>query len=208
MFEKSNTQIEAEKILKTDYSGIPNEQNENAMVAVSSFISHTIAPESIEKITTEAVRTIHRLFDFQFVAIALKDNDGLFRFKAQLGLTSESEKAYFAIAYSTTDLFDDSTFPSTAISDLTRFYMSENVPYKEDEVGTYDRPLLLTQKRMSADEMIEGDYIDVFIQDWKKEIIGYIELGTTRSKKFPDRNTIEWLELIATLIGLIISIKT
>lgn len=200
-----NAVIETERILKEGYSGNPKDANENFMSAIVSLIQRSVGQESLDSVLKDTVRTVHRLFDFQFVSISLKERDGMFRYKAQLGLTAEQEKTYFEIAYSTEDLFDDSSFPSTAVSDLSRFYMSENSPYKESEVGSYARPTHLADKRARADDMIEGDYIDVYIKDWKKEVVGYFELASTRSKKLPSRSNIKWLELIATLLGILIS---
>ena len=205
VFEKMNPTDQIERILRTNYSGASLNRYEDIMSAVSVLISHSIEKRSIETILKEVVSTIHRLFDFQFVAISLKDRDGIFRYKIQLGLSQEAERKYFDLGYSPSDPLKESTFPSTAVSDLTRFYMQENEPYKEDEIGTYARPTLLTQKRMTADEMAEGDYIDVDIPGWRKEIIGFIELGMTRSRKLPPKGTIKWIELIATMIGAIIS---
>lgn len=194
-----------EKILREQYSGTPKDNHENIMFAVSSLLSRSIGQESVDDILKDALRTIHRLFDFQFVAIALKDRDEVFRYKVQLGLTPESEKKYFEIQYTAADLFDDTSFPSTAVSDITRFYMAENSPYKEAEIGSYARPTHLGDKRARADDMVEGDYIDFYIRDWKNEVIGYFELASTRSKKLPTRDNIRWLELIATLLGIMIS---
>jgi len=196
---------ETERILKTEYFGAPKDQTENIMSAVISLASRSLGEESAENVLKDALRNIHRLFDFQDVAIAIKDRDGMFRYKVQLGLSVEAEKKYFEIEYSPADLFDDTSFPSTAVSEITRFYMAENAPYKADEVGSYSRPMHLSDKRMMANDMIEGDYIDIYIRDWKNEVIGYLELAATRGKKLPTRDTIRWLELIATLLGLIIS---
>jgi len=197
--------IETERILREEYSGSPKDQNENIMSAVISLASRSISEESVENILRDALRNVHRLFDFQDVAIALKDRDGMFRYKVQLGLSAEAEKKYFEIVYSPEDLFDDTYFPSTAVSEVTRFYMSENAPYKSDEVGSYGRPMHIADKRMMANDMVEGDYIDIYIRDWKNEVIGYFELAATRSKKLPTRDTIRWVELIATLLGMLIS---
>jgi hypothetical protein len=200
-----NAVIETERILKEGYSGNPKDADENLMSAIISLTQRSVGQESLDPVLKDTVRTVHRLFDFQFVAISLKERDGLFRYKAQLGLTMDQEKSYFDITYSPEDLFDDSSFPSTAVSDLTRFYMAENSPYKESEVGSYARPTHLADKRARADDMVEGDYIDIYIKDWKKEVIGYFELASTRGKKLPSRSNIRWLELIATLLGVLIS---
>jgi hypothetical protein len=202
-----NAVIETERMLREGYSGSPKDQNENIMSAVISLASRSISEESVDNILRDALRNVHRLFDFQDVAIALKDRDGMFRYKVQLGLSAEAEKTYFEIVYSPSDLFDDASFPSTAVSEITRFYMAENSPYKANEIGSYARPTHITDKRTMANDMIEGDYIDIYIRDWKNEVIGYFELAATRGKKLPTRDTIMWIELIATLLGMLISKK-
>jgi len=128
-----NPTDQTERILRTNYSGVSQNRYEDIMSAVSFLVSRSVGEKSIETILKEVVRTIHRLFDFQFVAISLKDRDGMFRYKVQLGLTQEAKKKYFELEYSLSDSLDESIFPSTAVSDLTRFYMQENAPYKEDE---------------------------------------------------------------------------
>lgn len=177
------------------------------MSSITSFVTRSLAQESQEEVMKDALRTIHRLFEFQMVAIALKDRDGKFRYKKQIGLQSEAEKAFLRIEYTPSDLFDDSTFPSTAVSDLSRFYMAESSAYKEDEIDTFSRPLLLSQKRLVPDDMLEADYVNVYIYNLEREIVGYFELGSTRSKKLPSKATIRWIEMIASLTGLVLSKK-
>jgi hypothetical protein len=208
MLEKSEILGKMLDILRKDYRGFPKDRDENAMIAVASFVTRSIDSESPEKIAKEALTVIHRLFDFQYVYIALKDKDGTFRYVAQLGLPKDREAVLFNLRYTKEDVFDESTYPSTQLSDLTRFYMSESRPFREDEIGTFGRPAKIAERRLSPDEMIEADYFDVFITDWNRETIGWIELSMTRSRKLPDRTTIAWIELIATLMGMIISEKS
>lgn len=205
MLEKSEILENTLNLLRRDYRGFPKDRDENAMVAVSSFISHSIESNSPENIASEAIRIIHRLFDFQFVSVALRDRDGKFRYVAQLGLPKEKELVLFKIRYSKEDLFDEESYPSTKLSEITRFYMSESNPFKEDEIETFGRPVMIGKTRVNPDEMLEADYFNVYITDWNREIIGYFELSLTRSRKLPDRTTIAWIELIATLMGMIIS---
>jgi len=208
MFEKSEEEKGVVNVLKGGYSGTPKNDDENAMIAIGSMINRFIGTESAENIAKEALKIVHRLFDFQFVSIALKGKDGIFRYVGQIGLTSGGEKTLFGIEYTEEQLFDESIYPSTTVSDITRFYMAENEPFKEEEIDTFGRPLKVRQKRMTPDEMVEGDYIDEYIRGWDNEIIGYIELSLTRSRQLPDSNTIAWLELIVSILGMIISRKT
>lgn len=205
MLEKSEILESTLNLLRKEYRGFPKNGDENAMIAVASFIAHAIESNSEENIAKEAIRIIHRLFDFQFVSIALKDRNGKFRYVAQLGLPREKELVLFKIRYSNEDLFDEESYPSTKLSEITRFYMSESNPFKEDEIETFGRPVMIGKVRLNPDEMLEADYFNVYITDWNQEIIGYFELSLTRSRKLPDRTTIAWIELIATLMGMIIS---
>lgn len=207
MLEQPDTGKETLDILRKNYSGFPKDQNESAMMAVASLVAHSIDSDSIDKIAKETVTVIHRLFDFQFVYISLKGDDGFFRYIAQIGLPKEKEDTLYRIKYSAEDLFDESSYPSTQLSEITRFYMAESMPYKVDEIDTFGRPIMIGQKRKNLNEMIEADYFDIYIRDVNQELLGYIELSLTRSRMLPDRSEIAWVELIATLIGIIISRK-
>jgi hypothetical protein len=52
--------------------------------------------------------------------------------------------------------------------------------------------------------MIEGDYIDFYMLDPEKEIIGWIEVSNPRDGKLPNSKTIRWLEIIASAAGAIV----
>lgn len=208
MLERSEILESTLGILRKDYRGFPKDRDENAMIAVASLISHSIGSDSPERMVREAITIIHRLFDFQFLSVALRGQDGMFRYVAQLGLPKDKERALFDIRYSIDDLFDEESYPSTQISDITRFYMSESTPFKESEIDTFGRPVMIGKKRLSPDEMLEADYFNVYITDWNREPIGYFELSLTRSKRLPDRTTIAWVELIATIVGMMISRRT
>lgn len=64
---------------------------------------------------------------------------------------------------------------------------------------------MLSKPREHQDDMLSGDYIDFFFRNRSNEIIGFIEVGETRSCKLPGVGTIIWLELIATLLGVVLS---
>ena len=155
-------------------------------------------------ILTDAAKLIHRNFEFQYVSIAMKDpTDEKFRYVVALGLIPSAEAAYKEIRYSHADLFDESVFPSTKVSTYTHFYMSEDAPYKPGEEKSYNRPNQLSVERANPDDMLEGDYIDVFMQGYLREVTGYFELAGTRSEKLPSKVTIRWMELIASLLSAI-----
>jgi len=204
MLEKSDIVLQTEAILRQRYSFIPKNKSEEAIIGISNFLDRYIPGVIADKtFQIDLMKTIHRIFDFQFGGIAVRDPDGMYRMKISYGLTSESEKSYKQLTFSPNDLFDESNYPSTATSDITRFYMSETDPYKLNEISTYSRPQMMNQKRAAPDDMLENDYIDIYIKGNRDEILGYLELGVTRSGKLPSKSSIKWLETIAILLGLI-----
>lgn len=207
MSGKPGSLIETEKFLRENYSGIAKGEVENAITAMESFLAIASSKEKpLHLILAEVAKTIHRTFDFQYVDIAIRDRrDGLYKYQIAIGLTPEAEKALLQTTYTASDLFDETNFPSTSVSNFTRFYMQESAPFKPVEIATYARPKMLTQARKSPDDMMEGDYINIFVHGRMREILGYIEVGTTRSGKLPSKNTIRWLELMASLLGTIIT---
>ena len=202
MIGKPSALSAIEELLRDNYSPISRDADENAFSAVESLIAYIKdRRKPIRSVLSETIRTIHRSFDFQYIAIALRNIDGNYRYKASSGLSTESEKVLFSLSYSQADLLDESKYPYTSISDITKFFMSEDEPYTLSEIATFPRPNILARTRESPDDMIAKDFINIFFKNRSKEIIGYIEVSDPRSGKMPKRGTIVWLELIATLLG-------
>lgn len=178
-------------------------EGEESIEAIDEFIvSYATSGDSIETTLKALIRFIHRFFAFEYVAIALKsEKDGLYRYVYSIGLPTDADSSYKNITYSSSDLFDDNSFPSVRICKFSRFYIAEKKPYKPGEESTYTRPNLLTQARNHVDDMVEGDYIDIYMFGSSGEVIGYFELAGTKSGKLPEKNTIKWLELIAVFIS-------
>jgi hypothetical protein len=198
-------ELEISKLIRERYSAIKREEKDSIVDGIGQFLKMAMSPKTLmSSILTDAAKLIHRNFEFQYVSIAIKDPaDEKFRYVVAIGLTPSAEAAYKEIRYSHADLFDESAFPSTKVSAYTHFYMSEDAPYKPGEEKSYSRPSQLGVARGSPDEMLEGDYIDVFMQGYVRDITGYIELAGTRSGKLPTKATIRWMELISSLLSAI-----
>lgn len=191
------------KMVREKYSRLVRSPNDPFIEGFEQFLMFTMTPRaSMHAILDEATRLMHRNFDFQYVGIAMREKaDGLYRYIATTGLTKSAEMSYREIRYTYSDLFDGSTFPSVKVSNFTHFYLSEDSPFKPGEEKSYSRPNLLNATRKAEDEMLEGDYIDVFMFGHLREVVGFIELGGTRSGKLPEKLAIRWIELIASMIA-------
>ena len=193
--------LEHLQYLREKYSS--RQEGEEATEAFDDFIvNYTTSGANIDTTLKALIRFIHRFFGFEYVAIALRnEKDGLYRYVYSIGLPAEADSSYKKIAYSSSDLFDDATFPSVKICRFSRFYIAEKKPYKPGEESSYTRPNLLTLTRGHIDDMIEGDYIDIYLHKSPNDVMGYFELAGTRSGKLPEKGTIKQIELIAVFIS-------
>lgn len=149
-----------------------------------------------------AADLVSKLFAIDSIGICLRGDDGLYRYVALSGIDDKGMKEFDSIAYREDQLLDPSIYPSYEISSNTRLFLTEDHPYAQSEEGTYRRPALIGMKRRTVVDSLEADYLDFFFHDQAGRIAGYIESSGTRLKKLPDAETIRWLELLASLLGV------
>jgi len=190
------------------YSPVPGNEDEKAIEALESLVSHAkTMSQSPHTFLHEVARTIYRLFEFKEIAIGLREKDGMYRYIAMMGFRDEAESARKKIVYTPADMADTKTWPGTRISKVTFIHFFEDQAFKEGEEGTYNRPSMMGISRPSLENMIEGDNIEVGIQGPDNDLIGWMELSNPRDGKFPSRTAIKWLELISIITASILKSK-
>ncbi len=153
----------------------------------------------------QVVDTILKLFGIESAEIGLRDpTDNLYRYRVIGGLDKEIEDGYRKLTYTKEQLFASGTYPSYEISKHTRLFLAEDHPYAEGEEFTYRRPGLLGMKRRSVTDSLEADYLDILFYDPTGEVLGFIEISGTRTRRLPDATTIKWIELLAGILGIVI----
>jgi len=153
----------------------------------------------------QIVDTILKLFGVESVGIGLRDpTDMLYKYRVIGGHDKEIEDGYKKLRYTKEQLLAPSTYPSYEISRHTRLFLAEDHPYAEDEEFTYRRPGLLGMKRRNITDSLEADYLDILFYDPAGEVLGFIEISGTRTRKLPDATTIKWIELLAGVLGIVI----
>ena len=159
----------------------------------------------IQYLSDQAARIIYRLFEFKEIGIVFKsEKDRLFRYSTLLGYRKEAEIANKNLVYSEDDFKIENKYPHAKMGRSSEFHMAEYIHHEGEEAAkSYNRPLELSVERKSPEDFLEGDYIDVDIIGNNNELLGWIELSNTRNRKFPTRSTIIWIELIASILGVI-----
>jgi hypothetical protein len=189
--------------IKLEYSHGIKDPSQKALEGLQTLLSHfQVSHMDIDRLLNEAAEFIWRQFGIDNVAIGLRDpKDGLYRYRAMVGFRGDALEAHKKIAYRKEQFFEEGEYHGVKISKYSRIYLAEsNVP-SEEELGSYNRPVLLTMKRKDATDSLEGDYIDTGIYGSDDELVGWIEISGTRTMKLPDVTTIRWVEVIASIIA-------
>lgn len=162
--------------------------------------------EPLRKILEDVGKAIYRFLNIREVSIGLRNPvDGLFRYDAVIGFRKELEIIHRRICYTYDDFFKSDKYKGTEISNYTKIYLAEEQPQSPDVDMTFSRPTLLRrEKRLSPDDALEGDYLDVHIYGSNQELLGWIEISGTKNGKLPSISTIKWIELSAIILGVII----
>lgn len=208
MMGRHATDSKEAKFLIEKYSPVPTNEDEKAIEAIESLVSHAkTINQSPQVFLHGAARIIYRVFELREIAIGMKDKDDEYRYVAMMGFRDDAESARTKLVYTSTDMADTKTWPGTRISKMTFIHFFEDGGFKEGEENTYNRPSMMGRSRPSPDSMMEGDYIEVAIQGPNNELVGWMELSNPRDGKFPSRNTIKWLELTSVIIATFLKSK-
>ncbi|MBN1677755.1 MAG: hypothetical protein JW880_04380 [Candidatus Thermoplasmatota archaeon] len=193
--------------LQNRFSTVPKNDLEKILDNILGLIELSRDKKrDVKSILEQAARTIFRLFDFQEIAIGLKNpKDGLYRYEVLLGYSRNTEMAFRKLQYTSEEMVSYDRYPFVKIGRISELDPVEGI--SENEKHLYDRPLALGYPRASPEDFMEGDYIDVWMYDGGGDLIGWLELSKPRNGKMPSSDTVRWIEVIADVCALIVDRK-
>jgi hypothetical protein len=198
---KKTKDLSQERFLLARFSPATRTSREEALEEIRKFVERCINPQArMQTVLDEAVRTVLKITEFKEIAIATRDADGNYRYKTMSGFREEAEKARRAIVYTQADLNDNSAFPASRVGRISQYHISERNPFKPGEEATFNKPDLLGIPRKNPDDMIEGDYIEMYMSGPDNQFIAWVDLSGTRSKKIPSRETIILTEMLTSCL--------
>jgi len=192
--------------VKQQHTTTTHNVDRKALESVQNFlIVAQIPPVTIERVIHEAALAIYRTFSFKEVAIGLKsETDGRYRYEEFLGLSKPAEQALRKLSYSLEEFYSLSDYPSIWLSEFTELCIVEENPLLDFEKDTYDKETFLSRPRKSPDEFLEGDYLDISMYNEQDELIGWIELSKPIFSKMPSIQTINRIEVFASVLSILI----
>lgn len=192
--------------IKFEYTSIPKDKNEKVVQALQTlFINLQNKRMTAKNILEEAGMLLIKHFGLKDVVIGVKDpRNNLFKHEVVIGCTNEVKKTLKNLTYQESDFYNPEKWKPVKISKCIHLYLSEEQSTPEEEVSTFNRPLLLQRERKTTTQLLEGDYVDFLMFGHNDELIGYIELSGEKGGELPSNNTIKWVELIASMLAIIL----
>lgn len=195
--------------IRTEYQYASMKSDVKILESLQKIVSDSqVQHLNINMFLNAVAQYIYRQLNIHSLSIGIREaSDGKYHYVAFAGLRKQAEDTLRKCVYSKEEFLDQRKYPGYSISKFTKLFLTEDNPYAPGEEESYNRPLMLTQKRNSFDDTIEGDYLDIMIMNHRSEIIGWIEISGTKQGKLPDATTIYWLELVGSIIGMILTVK-
>jgi len=191
--------------LKDTYQIANKNHQEQLIFELSALVEYSLdRTKSLPKVLDRIGRLILKFFEFKSISIALRNDDGRYRYVVIIGHPKDAEEALRKQSYSAEDLFDNNKFPCIRIMPTVHFSPVEGFPIDEAELTAHRHPTLPKKPRADLGSFLPGDYIDFYMSGYEDKLIGFIEVSETKDGRLPSRETVRWIDLIAKISAAII----
>ena len=208
----ANIANKAEVVRKVKYNYMFGYQDPSNRIldSLGKLVAEGLNPaKDIIQFLNEVAAMITTRFHIRNATIGIRDpKDGMLRYVAMSGLDDGEWEAHKALSYTDETFSDPVMYKCYAISELTKLFLIEDSPFNPDyEMSTFNPKLVSVKIRRDADEYKEGDYFDTYIRGQADQLLGWIEISGTSQGKMPDANALRWIEMIARVLGLLLTVR-
>ncbi len=159
----------------------------------------------LTKVYEKVLEIARQQFRFRWLTLGTKGRDGLYRYDAFVGLREDAIKARKRETFRLEDFGGTGKYAGRKISDQTTLYLEEDKPYTNGAEETFNRPALMHAQRHAPEDSLEADFVEVLILGGNDDVVGWIEASGTTTGKLPSVDSIRWLEVMASVIGVAMS---
>ena len=207
-----NARLSSEKEMALRMSSQRTEQLSRILDMTSSMMY----VRDLEKMLDGLLKTLAQLLGFRRMTIGVKHEEiGEYVVEAIYGYSGKAAEDIKKIRYRIPDV-DSIYYPGqmplsgTAVKwrkkvgRMTYYMPAESQTVSKLDLAYYPEPELIRMPRRGKGFWHELDYLDTFIFDRKGVAIAYLELLKPRDDRIPDPETIEIVEIFASLMGIAI----
>jgi hypothetical protein len=196
------------RFLEDRYPLIPKEEDERIVQTLTDLMAiGTDRTQPLKTFFDRVLKFVFRQFGFTEVVIGLKErNEDVWRYEAVFGFKKEVEAELLKTRYDHDDMYSQDRFPNIKTGKLSELNVAEGLP--DVETDKYDRPFRWRGKRMNYEDFLPGDFLDFWMLDEKKEIIGWIEVSGPIDRMQPSKATVRWLELLASICSEVLRYRS
>ncbi|TFG70500.1 MAG: HAMP domain-containing histidine kinase [Methanomassiliicoccus sp.] len=205
-----NARLSHEKEVALRLSSLRTEQ----LSRIFDITSNILYLRDIDEMLEDVLKTLAHLLGIKRMVLPLRGEDGQqFDVRAVYGFDVERAEAIKKTSYpsdrietiSEMDLhrsLDSSVLWCKKVGRMTYYVPAESVRLEPWEMIYYPEPDLLKLPRKSKEYWHELDYLDTLIFDSQGKTVAYLEILKPRDDRIPDRETIEIIEIFASLVGI------
>lgn len=171
----------------------------------------------LDQMLDSILKTLARLLGIKRMVLAVKHPDeGVYKIEAVYGYSAKAAEAIKRFPYpiKAVDNILDSVSPQASttqarwwikVGRLTYYMPAESQKsLAPEELAYYPDPELIKRPRMGKGYWHELDYMDTVVVDKSGVPVAYLELLKPRDDRVPDAETIEIIEIFASLAGIAI----
>ena len=191
-------------------------QRTEQLSRIFELTSELMYVKNLDQLLDDVLKTLAQLLGLRRMVIGIRNDErGTFAVQAVYGYPEENVKGIKAVEYPierVTHVIDPESTPYSAspvkwrkkVGRRTYYIPTESADREPDDVVYYPDKDLIRHPRKSKDHWHELDYMDTYIFDREGEVLAYIEILRPRDDRVPDSDTIEVIEIFASLVGIAI----
>ena len=205
-----NAHLSIEKEVALRVSGQRAEQ----MSRIFDLITDMLYVRDLDQLFADVLKMLSQLLGVRRMLISVLDKQaGAFRARAVHGYPEDRTEAIKRIEYPVSRInfiLDPKGKPVSdtpvkwrkKVGRMTYYVPAEGYTVLPDDMVYYPEPELIRLPRKGEGYWHELDYLDTFIFDREGEVVAYIEFNKPRDDRIPDSDTIEVVEIFASLAGV------
>ncbi|HIH00928.1 TPA: HAMP domain-containing histidine kinase [Thermoplasmata archaeon] len=191
-------------------------QRAEQLSRIFDLISELMYVRDLDQLLDDVLKTLNQLLGLKRMTIGVRNDERkTFQVRAVHGyLRSEVEtikRVEFPIER-VDYILDPDTHRSVQspvkwrkkLGRRTYYMPAESVDIEPDDVYYHPNLELVKYPRKSKDHWHELDYLDTFIYNRDGVVVAYLELLKPRDDRVPDQETVEMIEIFASIIGIAI----